>query len=308
MHHDDTPNIDPRHDITDLYAFQKPGEPTSSVLILNVYPEAPTRSDAFDPQASYEIKIDTNGDFEADIAFHVRFAFDEPRAQTATVYRATGADAQATGAAGEVLLAHAPLSLDHDAHVTSAGPYRFFAGLRSDPFFADRDGFSNNLQWTGQDYFADKNVYGIVLEVPNHTFGDHTQLNIWGQTMVRVHDTFRPANVAGRPGNHVFRPDSATFQATQPAQQRDRFLSHYARLFQQFGYSEAEATELALEWLPDVLRYDYSRTGGFPNGRQLTDDVATHFVRIMTRGTESGGAVAPHGDLLAEFPYLGPPH
>jgi hypothetical protein len=29
MHHNDDPELDPRHDITDLFAFQKPGDPTS---------------------------------------------------------------------------------------------------------------------------------------------------------------------------------------------------------------------------------------------------------------------------------------
>ena len=73
MHHNDAPNLDPRTDITDLYIFQNPGDPTKSILILNVNPEAPTHANAFDPQASYEFKIDTNGDFEAEIAFHVLF-------------------------------------------------------------------------------------------------------------------------------------------------------------------------------------------------------------------------------------------
>ena len=68
MHHNDAPGLDPRTDITDLYVFQKPGDPSKSILILNVNPEAPTRANAFDPRASYELKIDINGDFEAEIA------------------------------------------------------------------------------------------------------------------------------------------------------------------------------------------------------------------------------------------------
>jgi len=67
MHHNDAPSLDPRTDITDLYVFQKPDDPSKSILILNVNPEAPTHANAFDPRASYELKIDTNGDFEADL-------------------------------------------------------------------------------------------------------------------------------------------------------------------------------------------------------------------------------------------------
>jgi hypothetical protein len=36
MHHNDAPGLDPRTDITDLYVFQKPGDPSKSILILNV--------------------------------------------------------------------------------------------------------------------------------------------------------------------------------------------------------------------------------------------------------------------------------
>jgi len=62
---------DSRHDITDLYIFQKPGDPAKSILILNVNPAAPTLANTFDPEASYEFKIDTNADAQAEIGFHV---------------------------------------------------------------------------------------------------------------------------------------------------------------------------------------------------------------------------------------------
>jgi len=88
MHHNDSPNLDPRTDITDLFAFQKPGDPAKSVLIFNVYPEAPSRAAAFDPLASYELKIDTNGDFDPDIAFHILFSSPDGGHQIASVYRA----------------------------------------------------------------------------------------------------------------------------------------------------------------------------------------------------------------------------
>jgi len=35
--------------------------------MLNVNPEVPTCPDPFDPETSYELKIDTNGDFEAEM-------------------------------------------------------------------------------------------------------------------------------------------------------------------------------------------------------------------------------------------------
>src|SRR5579872_5830402 len=55
--------------ITDLYAFQKPGDTHKTILIMNVNPMPPKLSDAFDSTAVYEFRIDTNGDAIADIAF-----------------------------------------------------------------------------------------------------------------------------------------------------------------------------------------------------------------------------------------------
>ena len=61
--------------------------------------------------------------------------------------------------------------------------------------------------------------------------------------------------------------------------------------------------------LPDVLPYDPTRPASFPdNGRTLTDDAFDIFIRILTNGKVTGDNVGPHGDLLREFPYVGPPH
>jgi len=48
---------------------------------------------------------------------------------------------------------------------------------------------------------------------------------------------------------------------------------------------------------------------GFPDGDarlDLTDLYA--FLALFTNGKVTEDKVGPHGDLLAEFPYLGPPH
>jgi len=60
--------------------------------------------------------------------------------------------------------------------------------------------------------------------------------------------------------------------------------------------------------LPDLLPYNPSRPASPDNGRTLTEDVFDSFVTILTNGKVTGDRVGPHGDLLAEFPYLGPPH
>ena len=84
-HHYSGPNLafprgDARLDYTDLFAFPKPGDPSKSILIMDVHPSVgvtppgPTTAEPFAPEALYEIKIDTDGDAVADIAYQVRFA------------------------------------------------------------------------------------------------------------------------------------------------------------------------------------------------------------------------------------------
>lgn len=75
------------------------------------------------------------------------------------------------------------------------------------------------------------------------------------------------------------------------------------------GYTPQEARRVAATLLPDMLSYDPTRPASFPgNGRTLTDDAADAFLAVLTNGRVMGDKVEAHSDLLAEFPYLGPPH
>jgi hypothetical protein len=307
MHHNDAPNLDPRTDITDLFVFQKPGHPSKTILIMNVYPEALAHASAFDPRASYELKVDTNADFEAEIAFHMLFTNEDHRQQTANVHRVLDAAARAAGEPGDLLIQGAPVSFTDEPRITTVGSYRFYAGLRSEPFFADPIGFQNNLQWTGHDFWEGKNVLAIVLEVPNSALGSHPRIGVWARTMTPTPVGLAPVNQVGRPGNNVLRQGADT-NSIPPAQQRDRFFPEYVATFKTFGYGKREATSLALEWLPDILSYDYTSAAGYPNGRQLRDDVVDNLLAIMTRGNMQDDLLGPHRDYLTEFPYLGPPH
>src|SRR6204780_5296861 len=141
-HHYSGPNIgfprgDARLDLTDLYAFPKPGDPGKSILIMNVHPSVgvnppgPTTSEPFAPEARYESKIDTDGDAIANISCQVRFASVEGGEQTATLRRVEGAKAAETDEGGKVIAEGVPVSRGYEAHVTRADDHRFFAGWRS---------------------------------------------------------------------------------------------------------------------------------------------------------------------------------
>jgi len=189
------PRGDARLDLTDLYAFPKPGDAGKSILIMDVHPSAakkppgPTTAEPFAPEAIYELKIDTDGDAVANIAYRVRFSASKGGTQTATLRRAEGAQAAGAGDGGQAILEGAPVSTGREAQVTEVGNYRFFAGWRSDPFFFDVEGALNNLQFTGDDYFADKDVCSIVLELPNSALGSKA-VGLWARTLV-------PADGAG---------------------------------------------------------------------------------------------------------------
>ncbi|TMK84944.1 MAG: DUF4331 domain-containing protein, partial [Actinobacteria bacterium] len=137
---------------------RKPTNPKRSILVMNVNPLAPTLATSFDTGAVYQINVDTDGDARTDISFRIRFSDTEGGGQEATVRRQTGEDAGGRGGGGEVIISDAPVSFGSKAVVTESDPYRFFAGIRSDPFFFDLLGFLAGFEFTGSDFFIDKNV------------------------------------------------------------------------------------------------------------------------------------------------------
>jgi hypothetical protein len=310
------PHGDARLDLTDLYAFPKPGGTSKSILIMNFHPSAsenppgPTTTEPFAPEALYELKIDTDSDAVADIAYRVRFSSSEGVAQTATLRRVEGAQAAGTGDGGQAIVEGAPVSTGQEARVIEAAEYRFFAGWRSDPFFFDTRGALNNLQFTGNDFFADKNVCSIVLEVPNSALGTRT-VGLWARTLVPAGGGWVQADRGARPAQAVFLTGAErdAYLAAEPVDDA-RFVAVFAHSLEHAGgYPPEEAKRVARTLLPDLLSYDPARPASFPdNGRTLTNDVQDFFLRILTNGKVTEDKVGPHGDLIPEFPYLGPPH
>src|SRR6476660_9697556 len=310
------PNGDARLDLTDLYAFPKPGQAGKSILIMNVHPSAvvnppgPTTAEPFSPEALYELKIDTDGDAIADIAYRVRFSSSEDGSQTATLRRVEGALAAGMGNDGQVIFEAAPVSTGRNARLTEAGGYRFFAGWRSDPFFFDTLGALNNLQFTGDDFFTDKDVCSIVLEVPNSVLGPG-RVGLWVRTLAGAGGGWIQADRGALPAQAVFLVggERDAYLAGEPADDA-RFVAVFAHELEHAGgYTPEEARRVARTLLPDILSYDPSSPASFPrNGRTLTDDAADAFLAVLTNGKVTGDGVGPHGDLLIEFPYLGSPN
>jgi hypothetical protein len=310
------PHGDARLDFTDLYAFPKPGDTGKSILIMNVHPSAgenppgPTTAEPFAPGALYELKIDTDGDAIADVAYRVCFSAFEDAVQKAILRRVDGPEAAGTGDGGRVIIDGAHVSIGREAGITEAGEIRFFAGWRSDPFFCDVEGAKNNLQFTGDDFFGDKDVCSIVLEIPNSAVGAK-EVRLWARTLTRgdgggwiqVERGARPAQAV------ILVEERDAYLAGEPAND-ERFLAGFAHALEHTGgYTPAEAKRVAGTLLPDALPYDPTRPASFPgNGRTLIDDAFDVFIRILTNGKVTEDKVGPHADLLLEFPYVGPPH
>jgi hypothetical protein len=66
--------------------------------------------------------------------------------------------------------------------------FHWFCAYLRRSFFFDRRGAVNNLQFTGDDFFADKDVCSIVLEVPNFALGGQSSW-LWHHTLLRADGT-----------------------------------------------------------------------------------------------------------------------
>jgi hypothetical protein len=320
-HHYSGPNFgfprgDARLDLTDLYAFPKPGDPGKSILILNVHPSSAviplgsTTCQPFAPDAQNEIRIDTNADAVADVTYRVSVTSSEGDKQTVALRRIGGVQQAAIGD-GQIILAGVPVSMGAEASMAEANGHRLFVGWRGDPFFFDTLGALNNLQFTGNDFFTDKDVCSVVLEVPNSALGAGP-VGLWMRVLVpdssgRLVQVERGA----RPQHAVFLAGDArdAYYAAEPENDA-RFVAVFAHALEHAGgYGPEDARRAAEKLLPEILLFDPARPAEYPhNGRALTDHVTAVFLPILTNGKVRDDAVRPHGDLPAEFPYLAPPH
>jgi hypothetical protein len=265
----------------------------------------------FYPGAFYRINIDNDGDNHADVAFTFVFSEVENGKQTGTAWYATGAVARQLESAGEVLAENIPVSFDSTAQPILAGRIRLCAGLRSDPFFADVEGALHGFVWTGHDDFADNNVDSIVLEVPNDMLGGPV-IGVWASISRRSNGVLEQMDRGGNPTiNPFINPDGEKnlFNSRQPADDVANYLEAWSAILQNAGgYTPEQAKAAALQVLPDILHFDRTQPATYPNGRVPTDDVYSLRFAWLTNGKVPPAGLKPHDDLLAHFPYLGPPN
>ena len=320
---------DQRLDLCDLYAFTSPADQRRTVLIMNANPNA----DALHPDAIYRLAIDNDGDYLNDIA--ISYVFSPPAgdgSQTFDAYIATGLDARSPEAIGTKVVDGGQVSFGTKPTTITAGDYTFFAGSRSDAFFFDYDGIKNLFDtsggrnftaphlggqspWTGVDSNLSANVFSTVVELPTDLVtGTHPDIRVWGRCSLRENGTLRHVDRAGHPSvSSFFNTDDTKveYNASEPAGDRERWTDQFVHLMGHTGNYTREEAIKAIEaegLLPDMLAFDPSRPARYPNGRVCTDDVINHRLSFLSKGDIPPTGLAPHSDLLAEFPYLGNPH
>ena len=136
------------------------------------------------------------------------------------------------------------------------------------------------MQFTGDDFFTDKNVCSIVIELPNSALGSN-EVGLWARTVDKTGEGWIQADRGGRPLQAVFFPgeEREAYLSGQPADD-DRFigvfaheLEHYRRLYAG-GRNRRWRESCCQTFFPMTLAAPVS----FPhNGRTLTDDVVDVF-------------------------------
>jgi hypothetical protein len=253
--------------------------------------------------------------------------------QKATVRHVSGEKAKGSGNDGDIIFQDVAVSFGEEEQIedmiaktkshrmrredwNEEEEYRFFAGIRSDPFFFDMrmlEGMKNGTQFTsGADTFLDKNVFSIILEVPNSALGSNPKVGIWYRVLIpKDGNPFFQIDRMGRPfvsTAFTKEGDRNTFNRIEPTEDRKLFAKKFSDHLEWFGHSSDSAQKTALTLLPDILDYDYSSAKGYPNGRKLTDDIIDIQLAVLTNGRVTTDKVGPHQDLLTTFPYLGSPH
>ena len=157
-------------DIADLYAWHVDG---NLVLVLTWGGYALAGDPAvYDADVLYTFHIDTDADNAPDAEIHARFGQDGAGNWGVQVADVPGASGPIEGAVEEV----------HEQDGV-----KVFAGLRDDPFFFDKEGYTNTLS-TGtvafdstRDFALLQNATTLVLELPLSNVADGA-FAVWATT------------------------------------------------------------------------------------------------------------------------------
>lgn len=316
-HHFDTPTAreDPRLNLCDFYLFAGSGDTT--VMAMTVNPTATQQTpEPFRDEAVYAFRFDTDGDQHEDVSFKVRF--------TGPSYEVYRADHAPEGLAGDVIFADS----GHQAPGVQA-----FAGVVDDPFAGDAPGLEAFKAAFAQgkyepaafarraDFFRDRTVATIVLEVPNHLISKTIRVNAWATVSLYGHAPEQQVARWGLPlFTHIFLGDSELreqYNRTGPADDISPFTAStvstvrdYTRLAGTASDPEAYGRRVADLFASLTLPYELGSVASFDytgfNGRSLADNVMDTMLSLLTNSPLGTGIAPDPARFTSTFPYLCP--
>jgi hypothetical protein len=337
-HHLDTPLAAQNGQlyIDDYYVFGGAGA-TVFVVDVNSTITGPDVQPGFHHEARYEFKVHFDGAPLEELTYRVSFGeADAEGRQALQLHVLTGDEARNDSAEGELLLE------GRTGEPAAGGGARVWAGLASDPFYADisivtlvNTALKNStaVDLSGWDPHQAKNMFvgttveALVLEIGH----EHPRLRpgvaigSWCATKLATDaGGWRQINRGGYPMIWpLFRPDDTRFSDPANIRHPSEDLATEGRRIagQVAAVAAASATSddpqgygeiVARKLLPDILPYVVGTPASFGfagfNGRPLADnvpEVMLSLVANMAVPTGLGPAVAKHL-RNAEFPYVVP--
>jgi hypothetical protein len=323
-----SPSGRPDADINDVYVFAD--GPDRTAIAVTTHPGVGAISPAeYATDVIYKVNIDTTGDAIEDVAYAFYFSPKQSAGdQLYNVVRFDGAGARSLQG-GRHVVGGRTGHTNNAANGTSA-----FAGLRSDPFYFDLEGFRGSVLGVDNgrafcdagtnDFFSSLNTNAVVLSIPRSQIP--AKINVWATTLT---GNGNQIDRMGRPAiNTVFNggEDKNRFNAGQPSVDGPVFAINTGNTLRMFSgldtegaYKTADLHTLNGVLLPDVLTYDASMPVAGPlNGRYLNNDVIDAELNIVTGGYPFAGrdakgaiqrdCVGSHSDYKPGFPFLGDPH
>ena len=280
-----------------------------------------------------------NDDAHEEVTFKVHFGeaghaegqgLEGRHVQALEVRRATGREA-AEGGEGEVIGSGTTGRI-----VAGDAGVRIFASLAPDLFPANVPAlvafraalaagkFAPDLFHDGANYFENRNVTAIVIEVPTQSIGDPAAtVRAWVTVSLCGHAPEVQVSRWGLPlMTHMFITDPAVqddYNRSLPSADVPRFsrivadaLPRVIRLAGSTDDPPAYAQRVVERLFPTTLPYvlDSAASFGFAgfNGRALTDNVENVMLSLQTNTPIDQGATVARTNILDEFPYFGAPH
>jgi Domain of unknown function (DUF4331) len=285
----------------------------------------------------YAFRFDLDDDAREEVVF--KFRFSEPRhvegdehvhVQNFQVLRATGN--AIGGVEGERLIE------GETGKLSGRSGVRAFAGIASDAFAGDAfalhgflNAFYKEQRYDGEvfrhrhNFFANRNVTAIVLEVPNETIGSGT-VHCWATASLFGHAPEVQVSRWGLPLiTHLFLNDpddqemKERFNASRPSDDLALFskpIGDFSEKMTTYAASVANPAEygrqIGARLCPATLPYELGTPAAFDlagfNGRPLGDNVMDVMLTLATNKPLEDGAVPDRSRVRREFPYVGSPY